>query len=52
MLKLHAQLKEDNSDALVQIDKLVKRVRQLQNEQERSSDDSRKQTENLQDALN
>lgn len=27
VLKLHAQLKEDNSDALIQIDKLVKRVR-------------------------
>ena len=29
VLRLHQQLKEDNSDALVQIDKLVKRVRQL-----------------------
>ena len=51
MLKLHAQLKEDNSDALLQIDKLVKRVRQLQGEQERATDDQRQQSERLQAAL-
>ena len=32
VLKLHSQLKEDNGDALMQIDKLVKRVRQLHGE--------------------
>ena len=32
VLRLHSQLKEDNGDALMQIDKLVKRVRQLHGE--------------------
>ena len=51
MLKLHSQLKEDNTDALIQIDKLVKRVRQLQGEQERSADEARKQSESLKSSL-
>ena len=51
VLKLHSQLKEDNTDALFQIDKLVKRVRQLQGEQERATDESRKQSESLSTAL-
>ena len=41
ILKLHEQVKEDNRDALIQIDKLVKRIRQLQGEQERTDKDGR-----------
>ena len=51
MLSLYEQLKEDNQDAIIQIDKLVKRVRQLQGEQERMETDGREQSEKIASSL-
>ena len=47
VLKLHEQVKEDNRDALSQIEKLVKRVKQLQGDHEDVSKENRERQEKL-----
>ena len=51
LLKFHGSLKEDNTDALIQIDKLVKRIRQIQGEGERREIEYTATQDKLKDSL-